>query len=90
MFGFKVKSTFIFNLGGYFPFIWTALKVLLFGESLLPNLVGLGLGHLYIFLKDIMVISHHKDYLETLFNNIDKNGLIKPSLLDYKYEVELI
>jgi hypothetical protein len=65
MFGFKVKSTFIFNLGGYFPFIWTALKVLLFGESLLPNLVGLGLGHLYIFLKDIMVISHHKDYLAT-------------------------
>jgi hypothetical protein len=31
----------------------------------MPNLVGLGLGHLYIFLKDIYAVQHHKDYLAT-------------------------
>jgi hypothetical protein len=32
---------------------------------LIPNLVGIGLGHLYIFLKDIYAIQTHKDYLAT-------------------------
>ena len=27
--------------------------------------MGLGLGHLYIFLKDIYVIKSHKDFLAT-------------------------
>lgn len=35
------------------------------GESLLPNIMGLGLGHLYIFLKDIYVVRSHKDFLAT-------------------------
>lgn len=66
MFGFTVKSTFFFNfLGGYFPFVWTAVKVFLFQDSLIPNLMGIGLGHLYIFLKDIYAVQHHKDFLAT-------------------------
>lgn len=65
MFGFTVKSIFFFNLGGYFPFVWTAVKVFLFQDSLIPNLMGIGLGHLYIFLKDIYAVQQHKDYLAT-------------------------
>ncbi len=51
--------------GGYFPFVWTAVKVFLFQDSLIPNLMGIGLGHLYIFLRDIYAVQHHKDYLAT-------------------------
>ena len=65
MFGFKVKSIFYYYLGGYFPFVWAALRVLLMGESFLPNIIGLGLGHLYIVCKDIFVVKYHKDYLAT-------------------------
>ncbi len=53
------------NLGGYFPFVWTAVKILLFGDSPIPNLIGLALGHLYIFLKDVYAVKIHKDYLAT-------------------------
>jgi hypothetical protein len=35
------------------------------GEGFLPNAIGLALGHLYIFLKDIYVIKSHKDLLAT-------------------------
>lgn len=31
----------------------------------MPNLIGIALGHLYIFLKDIYAIRSHKDYLAT-------------------------
>jgi hypothetical protein len=31
----------------------------------MPNLIGIALGHLYIFLKDIYAIKSHKDYLAT-------------------------
>ena len=65
MFGFKVKSNLFIYSGGYFPFVWVAVKVLLFQDSLAPNLVGLGLGHLYIFLKDIYAVQNHKDFLAT-------------------------
>ncbi len=61
----KSKVLYFVNLGGYFPFVWTAVKVLLFGDALLPNLIGLGLGHLYIFLKDIYAVKIHKDFLAT-------------------------
>lgn len=37
----------------------------LFGASLLPNIVGIVLGHGYIFIKDIAVVRYHKDYLPT-------------------------
>jgi len=65
MFGFVVKSNFFIIKGGYFPFVWAALKALLMGESFVPLLIGLALGHLFIFLKDIYVVRTHKDYLGT-------------------------
>lgn len=37
----------------------------LFGGSLLPNIIGIVLGHCYIFVKDIAVVRYHKDYLKT-------------------------
>lgn len=37
----------------------------LFGASLLPNIIGIGLGHCYIFVKDIAVVRYHKDYFQT-------------------------
>jgi len=39
--------------------------MMLFGASLLPNIIGIGLGHCYIFVKDIAVVRYHKDYLQT-------------------------
>jgi hypothetical protein len=49
---------------GYFPWIYMGFNVLL-GESFLVYVVGLFLGHLYIFIKDIMLLKTHKDYLPT-------------------------
>lgn len=62
-----LQSKVLFSLisGGYFPFVWTAVKVFLFQDSLIPNLMGIGLGHLYIFLKDIYAVQYHKDFLAT-------------------------
>lgn len=37
----------------------------LFGASLKPYIVGIALGHCYIFVKDIAVVRYHKDYLQT-------------------------
>lgn len=64
MFGFKVKSNSFIILGGYFPWVYMVLMVL-FGGSFLPYLIGIGLGHLYIFIKDIAFVQYHKDYLPT-------------------------
>ena len=56
-FGIKVKS-------GYFPFVYMGFNVLL-GASIFQYILGLGLGHLYIFVKDILKVQHRKDYLGT-------------------------
>lgn len=37
----------------------------LFGGQLLPNIIGIVLGHCYIFVKDIAVVRYHKDYFAT-------------------------
>jgi hypothetical protein len=37
----------------------------LFGSSLIPYVIGIMLGHAYIFVKDIAVVRYHKDYLPT-------------------------
>lgn len=37
----------------------------LFGANLMPNIIGIVLGHSYIFVKDIAVVRYHKDYLQT-------------------------
>lgn len=49
---------------GYFPWIYMGFNVLL-GESFISYVVGLLLGHLYIFAKDIMYLKTHIDYLPT-------------------------
>lgn len=49
---------------GYFPFVY-AIMMTLFGAGLLPNIVGIVLGHCYIFVKDIAVVRYHKDYFQT-------------------------
>lgn len=56
---------------GYFPWIYMGFNVLL-GKSFLVYLVGLFLGHIYIFIKDIMLLKIHKDYLPTpkFFKNL--------------------
>ena len=64
MFGFRVKSTPLPHSAGYFPFVY-ALCMMLFGDSLVPYLVGIGLGHLYIFVKDIATLRYNRDYLPT-------------------------
>lgn len=37
----------------------------LFGASLLPRIIGIVLGHAYIFVKDIAVVQYRKDYFQT-------------------------
>jgi hypothetical protein len=49
---------------GYFPWIYMGFNILL-GESWILYILGLLLGHLYIFFKDIMLPKTHKDYLPT-------------------------
>jgi Derlin-2/3 len=49
---------------GYFPWVYMGFNVLL-GESFMVYVVGLMLGHIYIFVKDIMFLKTHKDYFKT-------------------------
>jgi len=37
----------------------------LFGGSLINYIIGILLGHAYIFVKDIALVRYHKDYLPT-------------------------
>lgn len=37
----------------------------LMGGSILNYILGLALGHLYIFVKDILKVQQNKDYLAT-------------------------
>lgn len=37
----------------------------LFGGSLLNYVIGIILGHAYIFVKDIAVLRYHRDFLPT-------------------------
>jgi hypothetical protein len=55
--GLKLKS-------GYFPWIYIGFNVLM-GESFIVLITGLLFGHIYIFIKDIMLPKHQKDYLPT-------------------------
>lgn len=62
--GIKLKS-------GYYPWIYLGFSVLM-GQSFYVYLIGLIFGHFYIFIKDIMLLKTHKDYLPTpkFFKNI--------------------
>ena len=35
------------------------------GQSLIPFLIGLFFGHLYIYIKDVLTAKYRKDYLAT-------------------------
>lgn len=37
----------------------------LLGGSIFQYVIGLALGHLYLFVKDILKVQHRKDYLAT-------------------------
>ena len=37
----------------------------LFGGSFINYVIGIALGHLYIFVKDVAIVKYHKDYLPT-------------------------
>lgn len=63
-FGIRVKSNQLVDSGGYFPFVYLGFNVLL-GASIFQYILGLGAGHLYIFVKDILKPQHRKDYLAT-------------------------
>lgn len=58
------KVIIFFITAGYFPFVY-AIAMTLFGDSLVNYLIGIALGHGYIFMKDIVPIRYHKDYLRT-------------------------
>lgn len=59
------KYFFIYS-SGYFLFVCTFIKVLLFQESLMPKIIGIGVGNLYIFLKDIYPVKNHEDFFISL------------------------
>jgi hypothetical protein len=54
----------MFNAAGYFPFVY-AIMMSLFGGNLINYIIGIILGHIYIFVKDIAVLRYHKDYFAT-------------------------
>ncbi|KRX08303.1 hypothetical protein PPERSA_01764 [Pseudocohnilembus persalinus] len=57
LFGIRIKSA-------YFPFFLVGFH-LLTGQNVLIDVIGLAIGHVYIFLKDIYPQQSHKDYLRT-------------------------
>jgi Der1-like family len=38
---------------------------LLFGGSIVYSIIGIAVGHIYIYLKDIYTVARGKDYLKT-------------------------
>ena len=64
LFGMVVKSNNLSYSAGYFPFVY-AIMMTLFGGNLLNYVIGIILGHVYIFVKDIAIVRYHKDYLPT-------------------------
>ena len=67
---------------GYFPWIYMGFNILI-GSSWIVYVVGLMMGHMYIFFKDIMLPKTHKDYLKTpkFFKDwIEKRDLPNPDL----------
>jgi hypothetical protein len=57
LFGLKVKS-------GYFCFVLIGFH-LITGRSIVEDIIGVAVGHLYIILKDILPSKNHSDYLKT-------------------------
>ena len=60
-----VKFLFIFIIKAkYFPFAYMFYRVLQ-GSSFVELLVGLIVGHLYLYLKEMLPLSTGKEYLKT-------------------------
>eukprot|EP00744_Colponema_vietnamica_P009265 GILI01013192.1.p1 GENE.GILI01013192.1~~GILI01013192.1.p1 ORF type:complete len:252 (+),score=58.12 GILI01013192.1:152-907(+) len=55
--------SFVFQ-GFYLPWVLLAFSVLI-GNSVVPDLLGIAVGHLYFFLKDVMPVQYGKDFLQT-------------------------
>lgn len=56
---------FILKLKAYqFPWFYLFFR-LITGHSLMNLIIGLIVGHLYVYLKDVLPVSHRKNYLPT-------------------------
>lgn len=55
---------FITCKAAYLPFALVGLEILQ-GGSIWSSLIGIAAGHLYFYLKDILPVSHRKDFLRT-------------------------
>lgn len=53
------------DAAGMFPWAFTILNIVLFEASYKPYLIGIALGHIYIFVKDIVFVKYGRDYLPT-------------------------
>lgn len=73
-FGIRVKSS-------YLPFVMVAFDLLV-GQSLLDEILGIFIGHIYIYIKDILPVSTHKDYLKTpkFFEDFVKKYIANPGV----------
>jgi Derlin-2/3 len=52
------------RLAAYFPFATIALT-LFSGGNISDNIIGIIVGHLYIYLKDVLPVAKGRDYLKT-------------------------
>ena len=61
-----IRFMFMINVQAkYFPFVSAGFN-LLSGASIWNELIGIGVGHLYVYLKDVYPHKHGgKDYLRT-------------------------
>ena len=59
---FKVLISII--IAAYLPWVYMGFNVLM-GQSIMMFIIGLISGHLYIFLKDIVPVSHQYNFLRT-------------------------
>lgn len=80
----KIMIMFIFSVkAAYFPFAEAVMELLSEGGNVYSVLIGIAAGHLYIFLKDILPVSHRKDYLQTPMWAIKVVNWIQNSSIPY-------
>lgn len=61
----RMRLMFMFDIkAAYLPFALLVLEVIQ-GGSFWSPLIGIAAGHLYVYLKDILPVSHRKDFLGT-------------------------
>lgn len=75
IFGFKFQAL-------YLPWVYLALRLLM-GNPVMPGLYGVGVGHFYYFLADVLPLSHNIDMIKTpgmLIRFVDRiTGVTRPT-----------